>query len=216
MKIALIGYGKMGKLIEEVALERGHEIVARVNSQGTWEGVENADVCIEFTNPESVMENLRKIALMGKNVVVGTTGWYDQLEEVKEMMSGVGVLYAPNFSVGVNILMQILKYSAHLINDFEQYGVSGIEYHHTQKKDAPSGTAKMIAALFGKKFEFASVREGSIPGIHTTIFDSSEDKISITHEAKGRQGFAKGAVEAAEWLCGKKGFYSVEDWLYGI
>lgn len=225
MKIALIGYGKMGKMIEKIALERGHEIVARINSS-SWNETElqPAEICIEFTHPEALMPNIKKIAKLKKDVVIGTTGWYDQLDTVNSMVqeAQIGALYSPNFSIGVNLLISILGHAGKLMKKFDEYDVAGIEVHHNQKKDHPSGTALEIAKVLDLNLErpdkvsFASVRCGSIPGTHTVIFDSPCDTISITHSARNREGFARGAVQAAEWVHGKKGLYSFDQCMHSI
>lgn len=237
MKIALIGYGKMGKLIEEIALQNEHKIVARINSNSpiTKENLNNADVCIDFSAPKNFIENIKKLASLGQTVVVGTTGWYDQIDLVKDLVERykIGFLYAPNFSIGVNIFLKIVKEASLLINQFDEYDVGGFEIHHNQKKDSPSGTAKSIAGLLVDHLDkkktivydrvdreiqedelaFASIRSGCNPGEHSVIFDSNADTISLTHRARNREGFAKGAIVAAEWLQNKKGFYTINDLL---
>jgi 4-hydroxy-tetrahydrodipicolinate reductase len=238
MKIALIGYGKMGKLIEEIASNQGHEIVAIIDkklpsSTITKENLKNPDVCIDFSDPKVIMDNIKTLAALNQNMIIGTTGWYEHLNEVKEIVaqSNIGFLYSPNFSIGVNIFLKIVDYAASLINHYDDYDASGFEMHHNQKSDSPSGTAKSIAQalidridrkdsilydMVNRKIEpnevhYASVRAGSNPGAHTVIFDSPEDTITLTHEARNRTGFAKGAITAANWLLGKKGFYTIHD-----
>lgn len=225
MKIALIGYGKMGKMIERAALDRGHTIVARMNSN-PWdlEALQKADICIEFTHPESVIENIRKLAELKKNIVIGTTGWHDKAQLVRSIIEKqqVGALYSANFSIGVNLLLEILSHASKVINPFKEYDVAGIEVHHNKKKDSPSGTSLEIAKTVEKQMErvdkvhFSSVRCGSVPGIHTVLFDSPCDTITIAHEARNRDGFAEGAVQAAEWLKGKKGLYTFADCMQEI
>ncbi len=221
MKLALLGYGKMGKLIEEAAIQRGHQIACRASSKECdWNSIEMADLCIDFSGADAVIGHLEKAARLGKNVVIGTTGWTEHLDKAKEIVktSGIGALYAPNFSLGVQIFMKILEQSAELINRFDEYGVAGIEFHHAQKKDAPSGTALEISKRMEQKIErieklnMTAVRTGSIPGKHMILFDSPFDTITICHEARSRGGFAKGAVHAAEWLNGKKGFFDLNDY----
>lgn len=220
MKLALLGYGKMGKLVEEAALERGHEIACRATSKKCdWDSVAKADLCIDFSKAGAVIDHLNKASELGKNIVIGTTGWMDRLDEAKAIAnaSGIGVLYAPNFSLGVHIFLKILEKSAELIDCFDEYGIAGVEFHHDQKKDAPSGTALEMASRLEKRIKrigtlsVASVRAGSIPGKHLILFDSPYDTITICHEARNRGGFAKGAVRAAEWLAGKKGFFDLND-----
>jgi 4-hydroxy-tetrahydrodipicolinate reductase len=238
MKIALIGFGKMGKLIAQTAIEQGHEIVSIIdknleNSTITLENLNNPDVVIDFSDPESIMDNIKALAALKQNMIIGTTGWYENLAEVKQLIedASIGFLYAPNFSIGVNIFLKIVNYAASLINEFDDYDVGGFEMHHNQKLDSPSGTAKSVAEILLDQIErkesiiydrvnskinanevhYASVRAGSNPGHHTVIFDSDEDAITLTHEARNRAGFAKGALKAALWLNGKKGFYTIHD-----
>lgn len=209
MKIALLGYGKMGKLIEREALLKEHEIILKTNSQEKdLSKIGNADICIDFSNSESVFTHLSECVKQKKNVVIGTTGWEEKIQDAKRMVedSDIGVLYAPNFSIGVHKFIKLLEYAAKALGEYES---AGVEWHHSQKKDAPSGTAKEIMKRLG--INFSSVRCGSIPGTHEVIFDSPFDSITIRHEAKGREAFAKGALDAAAWLLGKKGFFTLED-----
>lgn len=220
MKIALIGYGKMGQMIEKSALSRGHTIIAKISSS-EWDlkKIQEADICIEFTKPESALNNIRRIAELKKDLIIGTTGWYNELAEVQTLVNEnqIGALYSPNFSIGINLLLDILKYASKLIHHFPDYDVAEIESHHHQKKDSPSGTAIAIAKAIQKEMPLvdtvpiSSVRCGSIPGTHTVLFDSPCDTITITHAARNREGFAQGAIQAAEWLKGKKGLYTFED-----
>ena len=229
MKIALIGYGKMGHAIEQIALQRGHEIVSviDVNNQEdfTSDAFKSADVAIEFSMPAVAMDNYRRAFAAGVPVVSGTTGWLEHLPEIKEACkAGQTFFYASNFSLGVN------KYLAKIMNDFPAYDVRMVETHHVHKLDAPSGTAITLAEglidnierknkwVEGKEpaedeIGICSVREGEVPGIHTVIYESDVDTISITHDAKSRMGFALGAVIAAEFTCGKKGFLTMQDML---
>lgn len=234
MKIALSGYGKMGKEIEKVALERGHEIVTKFNDPDDWIGKEeelaSADVAIEFSMPHSVVSNIFKCFDANTPVVVGTTGWFGQLDHVKEVCRkhDRAILYASNFSVGVNLFFEVNKVLAKLMNEHEEYAVSVEETHHTGKVDSPSGTAIKLAndVLDGldrkdvwvnekpKKdyeLEIISNREKDVPGTHVVKYESEIDNIEITHTAKSRIGFAKGAVLAAEWLAKKKGVYTMSD-----
>ncbi len=238
MKIALIGYGKMGKLIEQIALQKEHEIVARVHTSGVLSTLDEkqislADICLDFSAPLSVLQNIRILAGMKKNIVMGTTGWYEHLDEVKQIVkeSQIGFIFSPNFSIGVHLFNSIVESAAHLINEFEDYDVAGQEIHHNQKLDSPSGTAKSIVHTLLKKIKrktspvydmvnrpiashelhFPSIRCGFVPGTHSVIFDSAADTITITHQARNREGFARGAVTAAEWLEGKTGFFTLDD-----
>jgi 4-hydroxy-tetrahydrodipicolinate reductase len=240
VKIALIGYGKMGREVEQVALSKGHSIVARFDpalartAEVTVESdsLEAADVCIEFTTPLAVLENIRTIARIKKPLVVGTTGWYEHLPEAEEAVSesGTGLVYAPNFSLGVNLFYRLVESAAELFNHFEDYDVFGSEIHHRQKLDSPSGTARKLSEIVLKKFtrkktavseplnrairrdEFhlVSARAGHFPGIHSLTFDSAADTIELTHTVRSRSGFAVGALLAAEWIVSRPGFYSFE------
>ena len=235
MKIALIGYGKMGHAIEQIALQRGHEIVSviDVNNQEDFmsDAFKSADVAIEFSMPAVAMDNYRRAFAAGVPVVSGTTGWLEHLPEIKEACkAGQTFFYASNFSLGVNIFLALNKYLAKIMNDFPAYDVRMVETHHVHKLDAPSGTAITLAEglidnierknkwVEGKEpaedeIGICSVREGEVPGIHTVIYESDVDTISITHDAKSRMGFALGAVVAAEFTCGKKGFLTMQDML---
>ena len=227
MKIALIGYGKMGKIIEEIALSRGHEITEKIdiNLPGSYdsEGFKAADVVIEFTAPSVAYDNYMKCFERHKAVVSGTTGWLDKLPKIKEMCADgkATFFYSSNFSLGVNIFFEINRQLARLMNKFDAYKPSMTETHHIHKLDAPSGTAKTLAEdierfklqVSGTKLQvpIESIREGEVPGIHTVTWDSPVDTISITHSAKSREGFALGAVLAAEWLKGKTGWHTMEE-----
>lgn len=236
MKIALIGYGKMGKEIEKIARERGHEIVCTIdlNEDDKFSSSEfkSADVAIEFTSPHSALENYKKAFAANVPVVSGTTGWLENLNEVKSACENDGktFFYASNFSLGVNIFFALNKHLAKIMNQFPDYDVHMEETHHIHKLDAPSGTAITLAegilknidkkdkwALDSVKseneLEIKSFREGEVPGIHTVIYESEADSIRITHDAKSRRGFALGAVLAAEFTKGKKGFLGMEDML---
>lgn len=223
MKIALIGYGQMGQMIEKVALAKGYTIVAKTSSE-LWdeEGILQADICIEFTHPDSVLHHINKLAQLGKNIVIGTTGWHDKIDQVNDIIerNQVGAVYSPNFSIGVQLMFQLLDQASQLMSPFKQYDVAGIEYHHNKKKDMPSGTglemSRIVEQNMGRSLNFSCVRCGSIPGTHTVLFDSPFDTISITHEARTREGFAVGAVQAAEWLQGKRGLYSFSECIKDI
>lgn len=238
MKIALFGYGNMGKEIERLINESGkHQVVSisfkRVGDYMDEEGVKNADVVIDFTSPEIVVENIRRVATLGKNMVIGTTGWYEHLKEVEKIVeeSGIGLIYAQNFSVGANIFFQMVAHAARLMSKFGNYDVYGFEIHHTGKKDSPSGTALRIAKeILGnfpakrtiqtekldrqrnpEELHFASIRGGRNPGFHQVVFDSSADTITLSHTAHNRQGFAEGAILAAEFILGKKGLFAFDE-----
>ena len=234
MKIALIGYGKMGKAIEEIALERGHEIVLRASIENlednTIENIRKAEVAIEFTGPDSAFDNLVRCMKAGVPVVCGSTGWLDRYEEVRQycLTTGNALLYASNFSVGVNIFFELNKKLAALMAPYGDYKVSLVEVHHTQKRDAPSGTAITLAEQILEKIprkkswvnhisdnldelEILSERVDPAPGIHKIKYSSSIDDIEIVHTAHNRQGFATGAVLAAEFIHNKKGIFTMKD-----
>lgn len=238
MKIALIGYGKMGKIIEKIALSRGHEIVARIDVDNMEDihsdAFRSADAAIEFTMPKVAEENCRKALEEGVPVVCGTTGWADKMDGIKKLAEekGKAFFWTSNFSVGVNVFFAVNKYLAKIMNGFDQYDVSMTETHHIHKLDAPSGTAVTLAEGILENLErkkswtlvgaapveadsigIEAIREGEVPGIHTIVYDSPVDSITITHSAKSREGFALGAVMAAEFIQGKKGFLSMQDML---
>ena len=232
MKVALIGYGKMGKIIERIAKSRGHEIVSIIDidnlSDFESDAFKSADVAIEFTRPDTAIANIRKCFKANVPVVVGTTGW--NVEEVKEELErGNHTLFvSSNFSIGVNIFMAVNNYLAKLMNRFDNYNVEMTEVHHIHKLDAPSGTAITLAEGVLKNLDrktawtkevgnspsdlaIKSIREGEVPGIHTIRYESDVDSISITHDAKSREGFALGAVVAAEFAADKKGLLGMSD-----
>lgn len=242
MKIALLGYGKMGKIIEKIAISRKHEIVLTVGIDNlhdlTTENLQKADAVIEFSTPAAVIDNIKHCFAAGVPVVVGTTGWYDQLPEIKQQceQGDNTLLYGSNFSVGVNVFFHVNRLLAKMMNNYPYYDVQVEEIHHMQKLDAPSGTAITIAEgiienldsksewvnvlttddkdddgqAAGNQLLIESMRIDSVPGTHTVIYDSEVDTIEFKHTAHNRNGFALGAVLAAEWVHNKKGFYSVE------
>lgn len=237
MKIALIGYGKMGHEIEKIAQERGHVIVSVIdmNEEEKFNSQEfkSADVAIEFTSPKSALQNYRLAFAAGVPVVSGTTGWLEHLNEIKDACNNEGktFFYASNFSLGVNIFFALNRYLAGLMNRYPEYDVHIEETHHIHKLDAPSGTAITLAEglleNIDKKTTWAlgdeaqkddmlridAFREGEVPGIHSVIYQSYADTIQITHDAKNRKGLAYGAVLAAEFTHGKKGFLTMDDML---
>lgn len=236
MNFAIIGYGQMGKEIEKIAKDRNHNIalIIDADNQPDLEHLadKTIDVAIEFSCPEAVLDNYKKCFSAGIPVVSGTTGWLNKMPEVISMCdkSEAGFFYASNFSLGVNLFFKLNKHLAKLMQPFKDYKVSINEIHHTRKLDAPSGTAITLAegiiseipeltnwkseeVLSDNEIPIYSFREGDVPGTHEIIFDSKVDKISIKHEAKSRKGFAMGAVLAAEFMAGKKGFYSMDDLL---
>ena len=234
MKIALIGYGKMGKTIEQIALQRGHQIVSIIDINNTAdfdsEAFRSADVAIEFTTPATALGNYMRCFEANVPVVSGTTGWLSHLDEVKAKceQEGKTFFYASNFSVGVNIFFALNRYLAKIMNGFPAYDVRMTEVHHIHKLDAPSGTASTLAEGILDNVErkerwtletaeqptdlpIHAIREGEVPGIHEIIYESEADTISIKHDAKSRAGFALGAVIAAEFTAGKKGFLGMND-----
>ncbi len=238
MNIALVGFGKMGKEIDRLVKMGGvHQVVSvsLENKNSGWdeEGLKKADVVIDFTSPEVILENIKKVTSLGKNMVVGTTGWNEKLEEVKKIVekSGTGLVYGGNFSIGANIFFQIVKYASKLFSQYEEYDVYGFEIHHSGKKDSPSGTAlktaqevlqnfpskktiqseKLNRQIQKDELHFASIRGGRNPGFHQVVFDSAADSVTLNHQAHGRTGFAMGAILAAEFIKGKKGVVNFEE-----
>ncbi len=229
MKVAIIGYGKMGHEIEKVLLERGHTVALTIDVDNreqlmNKEAFEGVDVAIEFTSPATAYENITKCLEMGVPVLSGSTGWLDRKSEVDALCQRVGgsFFYSSNYSLGVNVLFRLNRWLAKVMAGLPQYGAKIEETHHIHKLDAPSGTAatlaKEMAEASGGRVvvptgEIISYREGEVPGIHTITYDSEEDTLSISHSAKSRRGLALGAVLAAEWLVGKRGVFSMDDFL---
>ena len=228
MKIALLGYGKMGKVIEKIALERGHEIVLKKDEFNTFEGLENADVAIDFSAPIIAVEYISTAINSGIPVVSGTTGWLENYHQIEKLCNekNAAFLYGSNFSLGVNIFFELNDYLAKMMAKFKDYKVTMEEIHHTQKLDKPSGTAISLAnaiinhsdknnwAIENPKKDdlFIDVKRiDNIPGTHSVYYNSEVDLIEIKHIAHNRDGFALGAVVAAEWIIGKKGIFSMKD-----
>jgi 4-hydroxy-tetrahydrodipicolinate reductase len=223
MKLLLLGRGKTGSLVAEVARERQHQIEVAGTAENAScaalavEKLQGIDVVIDFTAPHCVLANIEACVEAGKNIVVGTTGWHSELEQVRRQVEqrGAGFLYGSNFSIGVNLFYEAARAAATAL----RHGYSGqiFERHHAQKKDAPSGTAivlqEMMRQAGGKHgdLEITSFREGEVVGMHEVVLESSADRIYLCHDAKSRRGFAEGAVRGAEWLAGKKGFYDFKD-----
>jgi 4-hydroxy-tetrahydrodipicolinate reductase len=256
MNILIVGYGKMGRLLEKAALERGHGIAAVLDPyaapaktpsgapllRGLPDGagaLDGADVAIEFTRPDTTVENITALARRKLPVVTGTTGWYERLPEVARIISGAGtsLLWSSNFSLGVNLFYRIAAEAARLIDPFPEYDVGGQETHHNKKADSPSGTAKtlveqVLARMTRKtrvvwdtldrppepgEIHFPSLRIGSAPGTHSLFFDSPADTIEITHTARNREGFAFGAIQAAQWLLSAgPGVFTMDDVFKGL
>lgn len=237
MKIGLIGYGKMGQLVEKIALQRGHQISCKGHPKELFQekndrALRETDLFIDFSHPDAVLGNVTHVSALKKNLVVGTTGWQSNDDAVRKILeeSKIGFLFSPNFSLGIHFYMKIIAKAAELFNGAKEYDVALMEQHHNQKVDSPSGTAlaiarelmahvkrkeKVVHNLNGQiapnEMLISSTRCGAIPGTHTVLFDSPADTIEITHRARNREGLAHGAVVAAEWLKGKSGIYTLED-----
>ncbi len=241
MKVAILGYGKMGQMIEQLAIERGHDVTLKINAENladlTVENLKHADVAIDFSTPDSAIRNIGICFDAGVPIVVGTTGWYGRLQDIKNQCKEGNntLLYGSNFSVGVNIFFFVNKILAKIMNQYGQYDVQVEEIHHTEKLDSPSGTAMSIAegiiAGVDRKTEWVNELIGStpelvtkpsqllieshriedVPGTHTVIYSSEVDEIEFKHKAHNRAGFALGAVLAAEWVQNKTGFFNITD-----
>jgi len=239
MNIALVGYGKMGREIERLA-EGKHSIILKIDPtldihSPADADFSNVDVAIDFTHPSVILDNIKTYCDKKVNVVIGTTGWIEEMEKVRAHVqaAGIGFLWASNFSIGVHLFWEMVRRGGELMNRFDDYDACGHEFHHNQKADSPSGTARSTAQILletldrkttlvtkelNRKIEpnelhFSSTRGGSIPGTHSVYFDSPADTIEIKHTARNRSGFASGALLCAEWLKGKTGFFSIEDYL---
>jgi 4-hydroxy-tetrahydrodipicolinate reductase len=221
MNILLLGNGKTGSLVAEVARERGHNVsvLSSVDnphaSALTAERLKGIDVVVDFTTPRTVVEHIEACVHACKNMVVGTTGWHGEMQRIRQIVEeiGAGFVFGTNFSIGVNLFYEVARTSAAALQ--HQYSGQIFERHHVQKKDAPSGTAaalqRIVKDASGKELEITSFREGDVVGMHELILNSSHDRIYLCHDAKSRRGFAEGAVRAAEWLSGKKGFFDFKD-----
>ena len=241
MRISIVGFGAMGKIVLEIAREQDIEVASIIDPAAkgathkeiSEESLGNTDVCIDFTSPEVILDNIDKYCELGKNAVIATTGWYDSMEPVKNKVQecGIGMIYASNFSIGVNAFFKMVESAAKIINNVPEYDILAMEMHHNRKKDSPSGTAKSLEKILldninrkdkivedkldrkieKNELQFASVRGGNIPGTHSIIFDSAADTIELKHTARNRMGFAAGAVKAAEFVKDKKGFFTIDD-----
>lgn len=228
MRIAIIGYGRMGRMIEKHALDRGHEILLILdqhnnkNQSGiTLESFANIDVAIDFSLPDEAVANVKAVAATGTPLVVGTTGWLGHIDEVRDIVdeSGIGFVWSPNFSIGVQAFFRIVSEAARIFSQQPEYEAWAYEIHHSKKLDAPSGTLlKLVEAMkdagYSAKIDASSNRAGNIPGTHEIGFDSLADTITLKHTARSRDGFALGAVQAAEWVVDKKGFYEFGETLW--
>ncbi len=229
MRIAIVGYGKMGRLIEHLAPSQECEIVLTLdehnnaNGEGiTPEAFSGVDAAIEFSTPHTVVSNIERLAKVGVNTVVGTTGWAAELPRVKAVIehAGTGLVWSPNFSIGVNVFFRLVGEAARLLASHPDYGAWAWEIHHDTKKDAPSGTLlqlveEMTAAGFQRNIDVSSNRAGRHPGTHEIGFDSSADTITLRHTARSREGFALGALQAAKWIRNRKGLYKFSEALFG-
>ena len=228
MKIALLGYGKMGKVIEKIALERGHEIVLRKDRSDTFEGITNADIAIDFSVPTSAVSHISECLNQNIPVISGTTGWLENYAEMVDLCheKNGSFIYASNFSLGVNIFFELNNYLAKMMKNLKDYNVSMEEIHHTQKLDTPSGTAISLANGIIENTDYVNwtienptanqiyidaKRIENVPGTHSVFYDSKVDQIEIKHTEHSREGFALGSVIAAEWLIGKKGVFTMKD-----
>ena len=228
MKIALLGYGKMGQVIERIALERGHEIVLKKDETNTFEGLSNADVAIDFSVPTAAVDNISSCFHANVPVISGTTGWLEHYDAVVALCNEKkgAFISSSNFSLGVNLFFELNEYLAKIMSKFDNYTVDMEEIHHTQKLDAPSGTAISLAKGVIKNSSYTNwtldhpkkdqihietKRIGTVPGTHTVTYNSAVDAIEIKHTAHNREGFALGAVIAAEWIIGKKGIFTMKD-----
>ncbi len=248
MDLAINGYGRMGKLIESMAQQAGHTVVAVIDPVSEDEAVtarevspqalHGAQVVIDFSIPSAAVDTIRKCAECGVSVVMGTTGWYEQMDMVHDIIqkSSIGLIWSGNFSLGVNILFSLVRSAAKMMNQFSEYDCMVHEYHHRFKADSPSGTAAMIGSVLLEELDrkkrvvtdslsrpieeaelhVSSTRGGAIPGTHTVIFDSPVDSLEITHRARNREGFAVGAVKAAEWIADRTGMYSIDDMMAAL
>ena len=228
MNLALIGYGKMGKLLEQLAPQYDFNVTLKLDelNNANYEGItaENfrgIDAAIEFSIPSATVRNVELASALGINLVVGTTGWLDRLDHVKKTVeaNGTGLVWSPNYSIGVNVFSRLIAEAANLLANHPEYGAWAWEIHHITKKDAPSGTLlklveDMKSAGYKRNIDVSSNRAGAHPGTHEIGFDSAADTITLKHAARSREGFARGALKAAQWIAGKKGFYEFSDILF--
>ncbi|MGH9664832.1 MAG: 4-hydroxy-tetrahydrodipicolinate reductase [Bryobacteraceae bacterium] len=221
MKLAIIGYGKMGRMIEGLAPEYGFKVAARIDENDDIAAARGADAAIEFTTPSAAPGNIETLAALGVNVVVGTTGWLEHMGRVRAAVErhNTGLVWSPNFSIGVNVFFRLVADAAQLLASQPEYGAWGWEIHHSTKKDALSGTMlklveRMKAAGYSRPVDVSSNRAGAHPGTHEIGFDSAADTITLRHTARGREGFARGALQAARWIAGKKGVYEFAEVLF--
>ena len=222
--LAIIGDGKMGQAIRQLALDKGWQVSAVVGERESAEGVGisraslgEPDVAVEFTQPGAAVANVIACLRSSVPIVVGTTGWYESLPDVTRIANetGTALLWSPNFSLGVNVMIEVARYAASLMRNLDEFDAHIVETHHNRKKDAPSGTAIAVAKAASdalqRPISTTSIRTGSVPGTHEIVFDGAFEQLSITHEARDRRVFAEGAIRAAEWLIGKRGVFTMRD-----
>ena len=223
--LAIVGYGKMGRLIEQLAPECGFDVRAKFSRADnlhvagiTSESLRGVDVALEFTSPDAAPDNLRRLASLGINAICGTTGWFEHLPSIREATSAAGtaLVYSPNFSIGVNVFFQTVARAASFFAKYPEYEAWGWEIHHSTKKDAPSGTLKKLAeeiraSGYGRTLTLTANRAGAHPGTHEIGFDSAGDTITLRHTARSREGFARGALQAARWVAGKRGVFEFRE-----
>lgn len=229
MNLAIVGYGKMGRLLEQLAPEYDFKVAVKLdeynNSGGaglTAENLRGVDVAVEFSVPAAAVENIERLAGLGVNVVVGTTGWLEHLDRVRAAVErgGIGLVWSPNYAVGMNVFARLVAEAARLLAAQEDYGAWGWEIHHATKQDAPSGTLlKLVETMrragYTRAVQVSSNRAGRHPGTHEIGFDSAADTITLRHTARSREGFARGALQAARWVVGRKGFFEFSEVLFG-
>lgn len=237
MKLALLGYGRMGRAVEAAAEEMDEEVVARIDAAGELneDALAGAEVAVDFTVPDAVVDNVRAVSGLGLDLVVGTTGWHDRMDEVRKAVeaAGTGLIWAPNFSLGVQLFFRLARRLGELADALEEYDVHVEEAHHRHKLDHPSGTARTLAGILVETLErkkrwapgppegapdpstllVTSVRAGEVPGTHRVGVEGPEDRMELSHEARGRGGFARGAVRAARWIRGRSGVHTLDDML---
>jgi 4-hydroxy-tetrahydrodipicolinate reductase len=222
--VAIVGDGKMGQSIRDLAIARGWRVAAFIGERESANGsgltkttLGDADVAVEFSEPKAAVANIKAVLRAGVPIVVGTTGWYDELSEITRIAhaSGTALLWSPNYSLGVNVLIELARYAGTLLQPLEEFDAHIVETHHAKKKDAPSGTAivigKAASDALGRPIPTTSVRTGSVPGTHEIIFDGTFEQLTLSHVARDRRVFAEGALSAAEWLIGKKGVFTMRD-----
>jgi 4-hydroxy-tetrahydrodipicolinate reductase len=221
MKLAIVGYGKMGRMLEQLAPEYGFSVHATLDVGDPISKARGADVAIEFSTPSAVVDNVEKLAELGIPIVVGTTGWLQHLNALTEVVEnhGIGLVWSPNFSIGVNVFCRVVQEAARMLKDEKEYGAWAWEVHHDTKKDAPSGTLiklvqEMTLSGYTRPVDVSSNRAGKHPGTHEIGFDSAADTITLRHSARSREGFARGALRAAQWIPGKTGVFRFEEVLF--